>query len=676
MIVLSKYNSSEERINVMFFQVQSIESSWILHDLDLVMINCSLEKSRVHLAKHSSLDPGMVDIKNSTIGELKIMSGHNAIIHSSLIHMSESNNSKLILTEILFPPESSLTVNNCSVKINASISSAEINSEKSTLLLTEIHFLPKSILKARSSHLQINISTSSALIYLIQSSLQASMFQTYVSNSSIWATKSKATFQNSVIPNVVLKENSILESNSSTTSSEIEAEDSQLLFTRTVFLQESFLRVNNCFVGIRLSIISGEIKLTQSSFDAYNSSIIISWIWAEESNITLQYSALLNGQIIDTNSEFSSFLTIKNCIFHINDVFLPNSKCVLCTKGVKDIIIVESVFLSDLINGYKTLFNISNGQNISVLDSKFETKEITHFYITNGKYKFSTHGSIFRKGNMTLLSNQSNLIESAIDMGIIEVFSASIHHNESVESTETKQIEMGAILIPILVPFFSVNGTITLCTVLFRICNRKKTKRLKRMRKYIYDAFVCYHDSDDDFALKIFRKMRKKFQLIPFRPEHDIGNSIIENSDNAIIIISKKFLESKICTEELYKCLMKNFTDPRFKLFVICTEEQQLLKTRLKDYCSGRAYKRFFSMKNRYLDIKDPELYDKLFNNMKGNNSKKHKNRRSQDSKGKDKIPSQRFAVKFDNNTDYWNSSENRTPKKNRLISSFSAYFR
>ena len=624
MIVLSKYNS-EEHVNVVFFQAQNIESSWILHDLDLVMINCSLEKSRVHLAKHSSLDAGLVDIKNSTIGELKIMSGHNAIIHSSLIHMFESNNSKLILTEILFPPESSLTVNNCSVKINASISSAEINSEKSTLLLTEIHFLPKSILKAKSSHLQIYISRSSALIYLIQSSLQASMFQTYVSNSSIWATKSKATFQNSVIPNIVLNENSLLESNSSTTSSEIEADDSQLLFTRTVFSQESFLRVNNCYVEINSSIISGEFKLIQSSFAALNITVINSWIRAEESNITLQNSTLLNGQIIDANSEFSSFLTIKKSIVLINDVFLSNSKCVLCTKGVKDITIMESIFLSDLINGYKTLFNISNGQNISVLDSKFETKEITHFYITNGKYEFSTHESIFRKGNLTLLSNQSNLIESAIDVGIIEVFSASIHQNESVESTETKQMEMGAILIPILVPFFSVNGAITLCTVLFRICNRKKPKRLKRMRKYIYDAFVCYHDSDDDFALKIFRKMMKKFQLIPFRPEHDIGNSIIENSDNAIIILSKKFLESKICTEELYKCLMKNFTDPRFKLFVICTEEQQLLKTRLKDYCSGRAYKRFFSSKNRYLDIKDPQLYDKLFNNMNGNNSKKTK---------------------------------------------------
>ena len=176
---------------------------------------------------------------------------------------------------------------------------------------------------------------------------------------------------------------------------------------------------------------------------------------------------------------------------------------------------------------------------------------------------------------MTLLSTQSNFIESAVNAGIIEVFSASIY-NESVGSTKIKQIEMGAILIPILVPFFSVNMTITVCTVLFRICNRKKTKGPKRMRKYLYDAVVCYHDSDNVCALKIIRKMGKHFLVQAFCPEHDfnIGKSIIKNSDHAILIISKRFFESKICTEELYKCLMKNSTDPRFEVFVIFTEEK------------------------------------------------------------------------------------------------------
>ena len=297
-------------MNIVLSEVQNIESSWILHDLDLVMINCSLDKSRVYLAKHSSLDAGIIDIKNSIIRELKAMSGYKVIIHSSQIH------------------------------INASFSFAEIDSENSKLILTQIAFDPKGILKARSSLLQIkNVSMSSAHIYLIQSSLQSSMLQANVGNSSIWVEESNATFQCTLISNVVLKKNSILEIDNSISSSEIEAEDSKLLFTKAVFSKESFLRVNNCYVEISSSISPREIKLIHSSLAALNTSMRNSKIWAEESNITLQNSMLLNSQIIDLDFQSCNFLTIENSTVHIKDAFLPNSKCALCTEGVKNITI-------------------------------------------------------------------------------------------------------------------------------------------------------------------------------------------------------------------------------------------------------------------------------------------------------------------------------------------------
>ena len=75
-IVLSKFNSPEKGVSVVLHNVQNVESSWILRDLDLIMINCSIGNSKFYIAEHSTINIGLVDIKNSQLWKLKVMGGY------------------------------------------------------------------------------------------------------------------------------------------------------------------------------------------------------------------------------------------------------------------------------------------------------------------------------------------------------------------------------------------------------------------------------------------------------------------------------------------------------------------------------------------------------------------------------------------------------------------------
>ena len=118
-IVLSKYSSTQKDVSVVFLDVHNIQSSWILHDLDLIIMNCTLGNAIFYLANGSTSNIGMVHIKNSRIWEVKVIGGYVVNIEDSEIHILEAEEAKLLLTRLLFSPESILKANYCTMEINS-----------------------------------------------------------------------------------------------------------------------------------------------------------------------------------------------------------------------------------------------------------------------------------------------------------------------------------------------------------------------------------------------------------------------------------------------------------------------------------------------------------------------------------------------------------------------------
>ena len=121
----------------MFRDVQNMELSWILHDLDLSIMNCTLWNSRFYLTKGSRLNIGMVHIKNSTIWDVKVIGGYLVNIEDSNIHILEAEEVELLLKRVFFSPKSILKANYCNMAINSvSMKSGEIHMVNSSLLVT------------------------------------------------------------------------------------------------------------------------------------------------------------------------------------------------------------------------------------------------------------------------------------------------------------------------------------------------------------------------------------------------------------------------------------------------------------------------------------------------------------------------------------------------------------
>ena len=148
LIVLSKYHSSEKGISVVFHNVKNMDSSWILHDLDLIMINCTIRNSKFYMAQHSAINIGVIDIKNSKFQKLKIIGRYEVNVQGSKIQNIEARNSHLYLSEIIYSPESVLKTNHCIVETkgkirqeNAAITAGEILlGNRSYLLVTNAIF--------------------------------------------------------------------------------------------------------------------------------------------------------------------------------------------------------------------------------------------------------------------------------------------------------------------------------------------------------------------------------------------------------------------------------------------------------------------------------------------------------------------------------------------------------
>ena len=376
----------------MLRDVQNIQSSWILHDLDLIIMNCTLGNSRFYLANGSTSNIGMVHIKNSRIWDVKVIGGNVVNIEDCEIHILEAEEAKLLLTRLLFSPESILKANQCYMKIT-------------------------------------NVSMNSGEIHIV--------------NSSLFATNS---------------------------------------------MLGSF--VNN------------------------------TWIMAEKSNIILQNSVFSNVQMI--KSKPSNVLSIENSVFQTSSHILSDAKCALCIDGVKNITIHKSKFFSDKYRGYRTLFNISYGSQIKVLESQFEIEKLTHLYISSGRYNFSTRRSTFKKGNFTLHSNQSDFMKDAVDAGITEVFSAQIFHVELEQGITNSQSGNVSNIITILVSSFS---TALVCIAGVWLCfiyRRKKMKLRKRNREIIqrnreYDVFLCSDFGTDymynNIVQAILHDLERTFEL-------------------------------------------------------------------------------------------------------------------------------------------------------------------
>ena len=513
LIVLSKYHSSEKGISVVFHNVKNMESSWILHDLDLIMINCTIGNSKFYLAKHSAINIGVIDIKNSKFGKLKVIDGYEVYVRSSKIQYIEAHNSHLHIAEIMFSAESVLKTNNCSLRINGKIKQETVAMNSGKIVLRNL------------SHLLVT----------------------------------NATFENLVHP---------------------------------------------------------------------------IWINTEDSNVTLQNSVISNMQMISRESKLGSALTINNCTFRIKYPFSTSSKCAVCLNGIKNNTIFKSKFVLDQNYGHRSLFNISNGSYINVFNSQFDTETLTQFHISKGQYHILTKRSTFKKGNLMLLSEQPHFMKHAAAAGNIETYSADISHNELDKSAENEHSGKGTYFMTNLVPLLSCVFVSTVCMGLCIFCKRK-TKQRKRMKEH--DAFLCYSQHDLNIARTTSEEMEKnKLKLIFPTRDFVVGAAVnknirnaVESSNCAIVILSKKFLESTWCQTELQQCLIEHQTDPSFQVFVILTEKKRQLKTHLKKSLphssDNREYVRFFFSKERCLDFNDPKLHEKLFKKIRKNQPKTRK---------------------------------------------------
>ena len=479
-IVLSKYNSSKKDVSVVFESVKIMGSAWILHDLDIVMVNSNFRKSKFILAKYPiKQNLGMVDIKSSVLEELKVLGGYSVYVEGGQICKIEARRSDLNLNR-LFP--------------------------------------------------QIYVPWSSAEIYL--------------------------------------------------------ADHSSLLMTGSTF--ENL------------------------------------WINAEESNVTVKNSIIHNVEMTDLNSNSINGLNIENSALHITSNFMNSDKCALCTRGIENVTIYKSKFILDGISQHEKLWTISCSRYINVLDSQFETKEVPHFYITKGQYKFLTKRSTFKKGNMTLLSNQSNFIESALDAGIIEINSSDIRHNELGEAIESGN---GSNQIYIWFSLFSVSCSVAcMGSVWLYISFRKRPMETievpKRMRKY--DAFLSHCYTDCSIARRVFEEMKEKYSLKLVIHQHDflLGYSVrqsvhdpVTNSNHAVIILSNEYLSSRGCLEMFGIRLTKHLRDPSFEIFMILAVPLNCL------IVQHSGVKSILSKKT-YLEYNDPNLFQKLFENITSRNRK------------------------------------------------------
>ena len=373
--------------------------------------------------------------------------------------------------------------------------------------------------------------------------------------------------------------------------------------------------------------------------------------------------------------------------------------CSMC-QGIGNITIYKSKFILDKNTGYDTLFNISNGSNINILESQFETEAATHFRVSSTQHQIFIRGSIFKKGNITLFSEQPNFMKDAKSAEIIELYSVGVKLNQLEKSTEdghsgkgnkssgeiplgnhshllltnaTVQNSVNHILIrDTVAALFSVVVIFTVCGGLCIFCKRKKTKPVKRMREY--DAFLCSSDDEWAMARVTIMVLEEQYQLklfyndrdyIPGLPMSKNLENAVESSNCAIIILSMGFFESNRRQQDLQRCLMEHKNDPSFQVFIIFTEKKRQLKTHLQksflQSSGNREYIRFIFSKDRCLDFNDPKLYVKLFKKIETKRSKTRKIRQRSD---EEPLLKDEIANEFDDTS----SDEHRSSPDSRSV--------
>ena len=157
-------------------------------------------------------------------------------------------------------------------------------------------------------------------------------------------------------------------------------------------------------------------------------------------------------------------------------------------------------------------------------------------------------------------------------------------------------------------------------------CRNETKKPVKRMSEF--DAFLCFSHHNVDIARKTILEMEEKYQLKVLFDIRDFirGLTIRKNieiavrcSKCAIFMLSREFLESFLCQQELQQCLIEQEQDPSFEIFILLTEEKRTLLTKLKQVLPWKMSQEM--IKDRCLNIKDPQLLDNLFSKMRASKS-------------------------------------------------------
>ena len=265
----------------------------------------------------------------------------------------------------------------------------------------------------------------------------------------------------------------------------------------------------------------------------------------------------------------------------------------------------------------------SNRNNITLLEIKNSSLNIRHSEFH--KNKANRGSAIIKAVNGEVPLSENVVFKGNFGKeGLIQILNTNtlrldkcIHKelNRNVENTSTKQITL-VIIIPLLylITLFVINIVVT-------CCKKKKKRQEPLSRRKKFDAFVCYcYDSDKDFVcytilpeMEVNNDLRLCLHVRDFVPSMKIIDNIIiavKNSNSAIIIMSRNFVNSKWCQVEFANCYKETMQDPAFKLFVIMMEPADKL-TNLTECMKS------FIMTKTYLQIDDPMLLKKITDYLK-----------------------------------------------------------
>ncbi len=173
-------------------------------------------------------------------------------------------------------------------------------------------------------------------------------------------------------------------------------------------------------------------------------------------------------------------------------------------------------------------------------------------------------------------------------------------------------------LLTILVPLLFLVVILLIGVAAAARMARKRQKLAMLVRQKEFDAFVCFNfDDHNDYVCETILPEFEENQNPPFRllsherdfvPGSRINTNIaeaIQNTNSAIIVMSRNFVKSEFCKYEFDLCSQEHAIDPAFRLFVIMMDP-------VEDLEEVPPAMRLHFRQETYLNENDPDKFEKI----------------------------------------------------------------